>query len=321
MNNNSARENPQYKDRLFKLLFGSMEMKDNVLSLCSALYGTKYTDGDVLEINTLDDVIFVNMKNDVSFLIGSYLTLWEQQSSFNPNMPIRGFLYFSKLYEGYIDCASGSIYGTKMIKLPTPRYAVFYNGKKDAEPVTKLKLSEAFMQKDNSCEFEWTATMYNLNNGKNDELLSKCKPLSDYMTLINYIREFQDNGLGIADAVSSAVDKCIEEDVLRSFLKKQRAEVMDVCITEFDENKYKETLHQEGFDDGYDEGYSEGHDEGYSAGHDEGFTEGRDEGINSYDRVAILLRDGDSPESLIQKGYSKDIVIRACNLLRIHYEL
>ena len=140
------------------------------------------------------------------------------------------------------------------------------------------------------------------------------------MTLINYIREFQDNGLGIADAVSSAVDKCIEEDVLRSFLKKQRAEVMDVCITEFDENKYKETLHQEGFDDGYDEGFAEGRDEGYSAGRDEGYSEGHDEGKHLMIDIVVRIRNGEPIEHLLDEGFLAADIQDACNALGIKYE-
>jgi hypothetical protein len=165
------------------------------------------------------------MKNDVSLLIDSYLPLWEQQSSYNPNMPIRGLMYFGNLYEAYIDRNNKNIYGTTLIKLPTPQYVVFYNGTAEQKPFQKLKLSDAFVHPDPSQGFEWTATMYNLNKGKNDNLLHRCRPLSDYMTLVNYIRDNQKSGMPAKQAIDAAVKRCIKENILRDFLKKHRAEV------------------------------------------------------------------------------------------------
>lgn len=89
----NTKVNIQYKDRLFRLLFGSIEMKSNIISLYNALNGTDYSEEKEFEITTLDDAIYIKMKNDVSLLIDSYLPLWEQQSSYNPNMPLRGLLY------------------------------------------------------------------------------------------------------------------------------------------------------------------------------------------------------------------------------------
>ena len=119
--------NKKYKDRLFCLLFGNGEYKDNVLSLYNALCHTSHTNTEDIQIYTIDDVIYIKMKNDVSILLDSFLYLWEQQSTFNPNMPIRGFMYFGKMYDRYITENSLNIYGKMLIKLPTPRYTVLYN--------------------------------------------------------------------------------------------------------------------------------------------------------------------------------------------------
>lgn len=183
--------NREYKDRLFCLLFGKEEYKENILSLYNALHNTSYTDVNDVEITTISDAIYIGMKNDVSILIDSYLPLWEQQSSFNPNMPVRGLMYFGKLYSAYIVEHNLNIYGETLIRIPTPQYTVLYNGEKDELPIIKLKLSDAFVHKDESNEFQWTATMINLNVGKNDQLLSRCKVLSDYMYLINLIRKIK----------------------------------------------------------------------------------------------------------------------------------
>ena len=160
--------NRKYKDRLFRLRFGSEEYKVDILSLYNALNGTFYSNPDDITITTIDDVIYIKMKNDVSLIIDGNLPLWEQQSSINPNMPIRGLMYFGNLYDQYIKVNKLNIYGKKLQRIPTPQYIVFYNGEEDYEPVTKLKLSDAFIHADHSGEFEWTATVYNLNRGKNE---------------------------------------------------------------------------------------------------------------------------------------------------------
>jgi hypothetical protein len=255
-----------YKDRLFRLLFGSYEMKDNIVSLYNALNHTAHDADDITEITTLDDVVYIKMKNDVSLLINSYMPLWEHQSSYNPNMPVRGLMYFGSLYEAYIDKNNLNIYGPVPIRIPTPQYVVFYNGTDNLQPIMKLRLSDLFVHPDDSHEFEWTATMYDLNKGKNEALLSACKPLSDYMTLVNYIRENQSNGMSVKKSVDEAVKKCIKEDILRDFLKKHRAEVMNVCMTEFNEEVFVNGMLEAGRIEGRQEGLQEGRQEGLQAG-------------------------------------------------------
>lgn len=237
--------NREYKDRLFRLLFGNEEHKDNILSLYNALCNTEYTNPDDIQIYTMDDVIYIKMKNDVSVLLDSYLHLWEQQSTFNPNMPLRGLLYFGKMYDRYVDENHLNIYRKTLIKVPTPRYTVLYNGSDNQPSRMKLRLSDAFIHADGSGDFEWTADMINLNEGKNDELLEHCRPLKEYMILVNEIRKNSEI-MEFDEAVDVAVTYCIEHDILKSFLLKHRAEVMDVCITEFDEKKFEDNIREEG---------------------------------------------------------------------------
>ena len=249
--------NKKYKDRLFCLLFGNEEYKENILSLYNALCHTSYTDTEDIQIYTIDDVIYIKMKNDVSILLDSFLYLWEQQSTFNPNMPIRGFMYFGKMYDRYITENSLNIYGKTLIKLPTPRYTVLYNGMDEQPSFMQLRLSDSFINPDSSGAFEWTANMMNLNDGKNDELLNNCRPLKDYMTLINEIRK-NSKTMNFENAVDAAVIYCIEHDVLKTFLLKHRAEVKDVCITEYDEKTFVDGIREEGRVEGRAEGRVEG---------------------------------------------------------------
>lgn len=230
--------NRQHKDRLFRMIFGDNENKANILSLYNALYDTNHTNEDDVEITTIEDAIYIKMKNDVSLLLDSYLSLWEQQSTFNPNMPIRGLMYYGNLYNSYIEAKKLPIYGSVLVKLPTPKYIVFYNGTSKHEPIEKLKLSDAFIHNDINHEFEWTATMINLNKGKNEELLSKCKPLSDYMTLINRISLYKKTEDTLHNAITRAINECIEENVLADFLQKHRGDVMNTCLTEFNEEVF-----------------------------------------------------------------------------------
>ena len=96
--------NMQYKDRLFKAIFGqnTAQSKQWRLDLYNALNGTNYKDPDALKLTTIENVIYITMKNDISFLIDSQMNLYEQQSTFNPNMPLRGLMYFAQLYQMYL---------------------------------------------------------------------------------------------------------------------------------------------------------------------------------------------------------------------------
>ena len=138
-----------------------------------------------------------------------------------------------------------------------------YNGMDEQLAFMQLKLSDSFIHPDSSGDFEWTANMINLNDGKNDDLLNHCQPLKEYMILINEIRKNSKN-MGFEDAVDTAVTYCIEHNVLKLFLLKHRAEVKDVCITEYNEKSFVDGIRAEGrlleiFDSVQSEDYSVEH--------------------------------------------------------------
>ena len=261
------RINRNHKDRLFIRLFGSGEYKENLLALYNALNDTEYTNIDDLQINTIDDVIYMGYKNDVSFLLYSEMDLFEHMSSYNPNMPLRGLMYFAKLIEKYITQGDFDIYGTKLLKIPEPRYYIFYNGEKDFPDETVLRLSDAFQQKKAPGECEWTAHMLNVNYGKNKKLLEKCKTLEEYAILIDTIREKRKTAETMEEAVDLAVNECIKEGVLEKFLTAHKAEVCGMLLEEFDEEKYLKTVE------------ARGREEGIQIGKEEGVQIGREEGI------------------------------------------
>lgn len=236
------------------MVFGYEKYKGNLLSLYNALNDTCYTNLDDLEITTMDNALYMSMKNDVSCIISNNLALFEQQSTWNPNMPLRGFMYFADLYNKYISTGSLGIYRDKLVKLPTPQYYVFYNGDRDMPDKQLLKLSDAFIEPPREGCFEWTATILNINYGHNKKLLSNCKTLSDYGILIKTINDYKQKYNDINAAIENAIDYCIEHDVLKDFLLERKTEAMHTLLTEYDEKKTMEYLRQDAYDDGVTEG-------------------------------------------------------------------
>ena len=216
--------------------------------------GSNYTNADELIFTTLDDVVYMKMKNDVSFLFDKTLSLYEHQSTYNPNMPLRGFLYFADLYRQLIK-DNERIYSKSIVKIPAPKYIVFYNGdKKDMpEQVKELYLSDAFDMEVDPGRFEWTATMVNINAGMNPELLRRCKALGGYATFVDKVRTYN-RSMPLTAAVDQAVDECVENGVLEEFLSKHRREVRNMVLTEFDEEKFLKMMREEERTEGRAEG-------------------------------------------------------------------
>lgn len=249
--------NRQHKDRLFKAIFGDEKRKENLLSLYNALNGTDHKDPDDLEITTIDDAIYMGMKNDVSCIIDNYMSLFEQQSTYNPNMAVREFLYCGRLYNQYIKEKELDIYGHKLINLPVPQCYVFYNGTEECPDREAVRLSDSFGNVKYEGIYEWTTVMLNINYGHNKELMEKCKPLSDYARLISRIRTYKKKK-DIFEAVNQAVDECIRDGILTEYLIRHRAEVLDMCITEYDEKKHLENVKNTSWQEGRQEGRQEG---------------------------------------------------------------
>ena len=249
---NTGNANREYKDRLFRFVFGAEENKAYLLSLCNAVSGTDYTDVDDIEITTLSDAIYIKMKNDISFLIDSQMNLFEHQSTFNPNMPLRGMEYFAELYGNYIKVNGLNIYVNSLQKIPTPRYFVFYNGTEEQPDVMKLKLSDAFQIPDDSGEFEWTATMININYGHNQKLLEKCQPLHEYARFVNLVREYSET-MNLKEAIDLAVEQVKEWECIGDFLYRWKSEVSVMLLTEFDQKSYDNGLIKVGVEKGKEE--------------------------------------------------------------------
>ena len=250
--------NREYKDRLFRLLFGNEKYKEYTLSLYNALNGTSYTNVDDVNICTIDDVIYIDMKNDVAFILDSELSLWEQQSTHNPNMPLRGLMYFGKLYDKYVVETYRNVYRKKLVPIPTPKYVVFYNGVEERPAVEKLRLSDAFIHEDKSGDFEWTATVVNLNHPELDSRLLACKALADYTVFVRKVQTYRNQEDSLEAAVDKAVNECINEGILHDILLSHKAEVIDLVLTEFNKELYERDLKADAREEGLAEGRAEG---------------------------------------------------------------
>ena len=188
-----------YKDTLFRMLFKEPE---DLLTLYNAVNGTAYTESSDLQIVTLENAIYMNMKNDLAFLIDSSLNLYEHQSSFNPNMPLRDLIYVAKEYQKLVNASS--LYSSKQIKIPTPRFVVFYNGTEKQPEIRILRLSDAYEQLTVEPELELAVTVYNINPGNNEKLLTDCPLLGEYMQYVNRVRQYTET-MELAAAVEQAV--------------------------------------------------------------------------------------------------------------------
>ena len=227
-------------------LFGCMmSEKKYIIDVYNALNNTDYSDDDEsFEISTLEDVIYIHHKNDVSFIIDSRLALYEHQSTYNPNMPLRGLFYFAALYQNIIGADSQKIYGSKLLKIPTPKYVVFYNGVLNMPDRLILRLSDAY-ETDDEYDLEVTATMININCGRNTEILEKSQVLRTFSIYNEKVRCYT-KSMKKEDAVARSIEECIEEGLMSDFFINRKLEVENVILTEFNEEGYAEMLREEG---------------------------------------------------------------------------
>ena len=244
MKNVSLPVNRIYKDRLYKMIFND---KSELLKLYNAINGTHYDDPAMLTITTLDNAIYMTMENDLSFIIDMRLALYEQQSTVNPNLPLRFLMYITDIYSAYTK--DMNIYGSKKVQIPLPSFVIFYNGVKSQPDRTESLLSELFHPTTDQPALELKAVMLNINKGHNQELMNACHTLRDYSEYVARIRTYSAE-MPLTDAVEKAITECIHENILRDFLLKNRAEAKAMSIYEYDEEKTLRMFREEGYEDG-----------------------------------------------------------------------
>ena len=248
--------NRMYKSRIFAMLFSD---RNELLKLYNAINGTSYDDPDLLQVNTLENAVSMSMQNDVSFIIELGLNLYEHQSTYSPNLPVRYLLYVADVYSDYTK--DMNLYGTKAVKLPTPRFVIFYNGQAEQPDRKELKLSELFSIPDADPSLELKAVMLNINKGHNRKLMETCRTLQDYAEYTFRVREYAAE-MPLDLAVEQAITECISEGILADFLRKNRAEAKKVSIYEYDEERHMRQTREEGMEEGYANGFSQGIEQG-----------------------------------------------------------
>lgn len=240
------------KDRLFRFLFD--KDREALLQLYNALNGTDYQDASQLQVVTIESAVYVVMKNDLAFILAGTLSLYEHQSTYNANMPVRFLIYLAEEYQKLIEQAEISLYGTRRIMLPVPQCVVFYNGEKDAPEEEILRLSDAFANKTQEAAVELRVRMLNINYGHNRSLMDKCHVLEEYAQFVEISRQYMGGGMPVRDALESAVQYCMEHGILYDTLRNYRSEVLGMLLEEFDVDKYERTIRMEGLEEGREQG-------------------------------------------------------------------
>lgn len=234
--------NRKYRDTVFRMLF---KEKNELLLLFNAIHGTHYEDAEELEITTLENAVYMSMKNDISCVLDMRLDLYEHQSTVNPNMPLRNLFYVSRLLE--VQTQKQDLYSAKPIMLPAPTFIIFYNGSEPQPERREYRLSDSYARKDGEVSLELIVLQININPGYNEELMADCHMLFEYMQYTDRVRSFAKE-MPLTEAVERAVDECIKEGILSEFLRKNRSEVIPMSIFEYDEKRHMETVRNEGIE-------------------------------------------------------------------------
>ncbi|MDR0597280.1 MAG: hypothetical protein LBG14_02090 [Treponema sp.] len=250
--------NRSYKDSVFSLLFNNPE---TLRELYNALEGVALPPDLPITINTLDDALFMERVNDLSFVCPDRLVvIFEHQSTVNPNMPLRCLMYLARLYEKIID--NRDVYKSKLLTIPRPECFVLYNGPADYPDETRLKLSDAFadlteLGYTGPPDLELTVRMININKGHNSELVGRSKTLDGYSEFIGKAREYEKELGSREEGVKAAVKYCIGRGILKEFLELHSSEVVNMLFTEWN------------WDDALAVRFEEGREEGLAKGREE----------------------------------------------------
>lgn len=223
-------KNREYKSDVFSML---LEYPENALAAYNAINHSNYTDPQQVEICTLDRGISLSVRNDASFILDTDLSIYEHQSTVCRNMPLRSLIYFSAIIS---DIVKGKdIYGYSLVKIPTPRFVVFYNGGQDQPEQSEMRLSDAYERRMDQPELELICKVYNINIGKNKELLEHCRFLKEYVLFVDRVREnYEAMGhMDLEQCIEKAINSCIREDILREFLIERRTEVLKMMTLDY----------------------------------------------------------------------------------------
>ena len=275
--NYGSNGNREYKSDVISMM---LQIPEYALDVYNAMNDSEYTDPGMIQIMRLENGISLSVRNDASFFISNYLNLYEHQSTYSPNAPLRFLIYLTSLLKKMI--GKRDLYGRKRVQIATPHFAVFYNGTEKRPEKEVLKLSDAFINQTDTPEIELIVTVYNINPDNNTQLLAKSKVLSGYMIFVNRVREnlekqktFVQNETEHDDteymedletAINEAIDYCIEHHIMETFFRKNRSEVTKSMVLDYTWERREELIRAEEYEDGRRDGYVEGEERGRAEG-------------------------------------------------------
>ncbi|MCL2229821.1 MAG: Rpn family recombination-promoting nuclease/putative transposase [Treponema sp.] len=275
--------NRTYKDSVFTSLFSDSDL---LRELYGAIGGVSLPDDVPISINTLENVLVRDIYNDISFMVGSKLVvLIEHQSTINPNMALRLLMYMAETYKQMVK--EKNIYSGKIVYIPYPEFYVLYDGVDSYPDKALLKLSDLYenlkeigLPEKSHPLLELEVQVLNINEGKNCEMVNRCRKLSEYSLFVSKVREFMDKYNDLLKAIKEAVKYCQEHDILREYLEKHGYEVINMLYYEYNQELEREVIHEEAFEDGLQEGLKQGH----TKGHQQGIAEGHNEVLTLLDQ-------------------------------------
>ena len=253
--------NNKFKNSVFTLLFSDPAL---LRELYCALEGVSLPPDAPVSINTLEDVLFMDLINDISFEIdGKLVVLIEHQSTVNPNMALRLLMYIARIYEKIVE--GKNIYSSKELSIPRPEFFVLYNGTAPYPDEKIMKLSEMFenpavlgLPEKDFLSLELVVKVININEGRNKEIAERCKKLSEYSAFVAKARDFEKELGSREEAIKEVVKYCEKHDILKEFISLHGTEVLSMLYTEFNFDDFLAVRCEEAWEDGRDEGISEG---------------------------------------------------------------
>ena len=273
-----------YKDSVFRKLFNDRE---NAVELYNGLFGTDYGPDTPLDFNTIEEVIFKTIKNDLAFTIaGRFIVLVEHQSTINKNMAIRDLIYFATIVQKMI--GNRDIYKESAMEIPRPSFIVFYNGTREMPDMEELRLSDNFMGEDGEISLQLVVKVYNINNGRNAELLERCRTLKEYSRFVEIVRARAEEGPLTETVMQEVFDYCLDKGILAEFLRKYGMEVINMLFKELTEEEAREMSRQDGIE------------LGEQIGKEKGKAEGKAEDI-----IDLLSELGDVPDDLKENIFAQ----------------
>jgi hypothetical protein len=240
--------NLKLKDSVFSAFFTD---KAKAIELYNGATNSNVLADATVEFNTLDDVIYKDRINDLSFILnGKLIVLLEHQSTINENMALRMLLYVGRLYDRMFQ-KDKSVYKRKRVSIPTPQFIVFYNGKEPIAEHQVINLSDSFAQKDVPFPLELYVDVYDIKYSEEHmpEILKKCPSLKEYSFFIHNVDENKNSGQELDIAIKHGIQYCIEHDIMKEFLEKHGSEVHNMLFTEWNQEDFYKVGREEAIAD------------------------------------------------------------------------